>query len=99
MTRLLLLAPLLLSAPLAAQETRATATAKFSAEFAASDTDKDGALTRAEVAAAYAWAREQGQEVLHEPQVFPQYHARHYAAFWVDPHGFKIEVVSFEVVG
>lgn len=51
--------------------------------------------TRAEVHAAYEWALERGNDVLHEPQTFPQYHPDHYAVFWVDPHGFKIEVVSF----
>ncbi len=40
-----------LATPLAAQETRASAAAKFKAEFAASDTNKDGVLTRAEVQA------------------------------------------------
>ncbi|MBJ6122546.1 EF-hand domain-containing protein [Sphingomonas mollis] len=39
------------AAPLSAQETRASAAAKFSREFAASDTNKDGVLTRAEVQA------------------------------------------------
>jgi len=51
--------------------------------------------TRAEVRAAYEWARARGDEVLDEPQTFPQYHPLHYAAFWLDPHGFKLEVVSF----
>ena len=44
--------------------------------------------------AACACARQHGDEVLDEPQVVPQYHPRHFAACWVDPHGFKIEVVS-----
>ena len=48
-----------------------------------------------EVDAAYEWARQHGDEVLDEPQIFPQYHPRHFAAYWVEPHGFKIEVVSF----
>lgn len=51
--------------------------------------------TRAEVRAAHAWALERGNDVLYEPQTFPQYHPKHYAAYWVDPHGFKLEVVSF----
>lgn len=46
----LLSAPALLSVPARAQETRASAIAKHDAEFAASDTNKDGALSRAEVA-------------------------------------------------
>ena len=40
-----------LSAPAFAQETRTTAAAKFNREFAASDKNKDGNLTRAEVQA------------------------------------------------
>lgn len=54
--------------------------------------------TREDVDAAHAWARDRGDEVLHEPRTFPEYHARHYATFWLDPHGFKLEVVSFESV-
>jgi catechol 2,3-dioxygenase-like lactoylglutathione lyase family enzyme len=34
--------------------------------------------------------------VLHDPRTFPEYHADHYATYWIDPHGFKLEVVSFE---
>ena len=51
--------------------------------------------TRAEVHAAHEWALERGNAVLHEPQTFPQYHPDQYAVYWVDPHGFKLEVVSF----
>lgn len=47
-----LLLPLLaLAAPAAAQETRESAAAKFSREFKATDADKDGAWSRAEVRA------------------------------------------------
>ena len=38
-----------LATPALAQETRASASAKFKTEFAASDTNQDGVLTRAEV--------------------------------------------------
>ena len=34
-------------------------------------------------------------EILDAPANFPQY-GRHYAAYWLDPHGFKLEVVSFQ---
>ena len=51
--------------------------------------------TRAEVDAVHEWARWRGDEVLHEPQVFPDYHPLHYATYWLDPHGFKLEAVSF----
>ncbi len=40
-----------LAMPALAQETRASVSAKFKAEFAARDTNKDGVLTRAEVQA------------------------------------------------
>lgn len=52
--------------------------------------------SRREVDAAYAWARDRGDEVLARPRTYPEYHPDHYAAFWLDPHGFKVEVVSFE---
>jgi catechol 2,3-dioxygenase-like lactoylglutathione lyase family enzyme len=55
--------------------------------------------TRAAVDAAHRWALERGDEVLHEPQTFPQYHPNHYAVYWVDPRGFKLEVVSFAATG
>ena len=41
----------IIASPVSAQETRASASAKFKAEFAASDTNKDGVLTQAEVQA------------------------------------------------
>lgn len=47
-----LLVPLLVvAAPLSAQETQASAAARFSREFAVSDLNKDGVLTRPEVSA------------------------------------------------
>lgn len=50
MPRLILLLILLaLPAPAFAQETQATAAAKYSREFAATDLNKDGVLTKAEV--------------------------------------------------
>lgn len=52
--------------------------------------------TLGQVDAAYVWARDRGDEILHAPRIFPEYHQDHYAGFWLDPHGFKIEVVSFE---
>ncbi|MPV37461.1 VOC family protein [Georgenia subflava] len=55
--------------------------------------------SRQEVEAAHAWAHERGDEILHAPRTFPEYHPDHYATYWLDPHGFKLEVVSFEHVG
>lgn len=52
--------------------------------------------THAEVEAAHAWAIAGGDEILHEPQTFAEYHPLHYATFWIEPRGFKVEVVSFE---
>jgi catechol 2,3-dioxygenase-like lactoylglutathione lyase family enzyme len=52
--------------------------------------------TRAAVRAAHEWVVGRGNEVLHEPQIFPQYHPNHYAVYWLDLHRFKLEVVSFE---
>ena len=52
---------------------------------------------RREVDAAYAWARARGDEVLHEPRTFREYHPDHYAAFWLSPQGYRLEVVSFKV--
>jgi catechol 2,3-dioxygenase-like lactoylglutathione lyase family enzyme len=42
---------------------------------------------------ALAKAIELGSERILEAQVFPQYHANYYAAFWYDPHGFMLEAV------
>lgn len=55
--------------------------------------------THAEVDAAHAWAIAAGDEILYQPQTFAQYHPLHYATFWLDPRGFKLEVVSFEKAG
>jgi catechol 2,3-dioxygenase-like lactoylglutathione lyase family enzyme len=52
--------------------------------------------SRQAVHAAHSWARDHGDQVVHEPRTFPEYHPDHFATFWLDPHGFKIEVVSFE---
>jgi catechol 2,3-dioxygenase-like lactoylglutathione lyase family enzyme len=49
--------------------------------------------TRADVRAVHQWALEQGDEVLHEPREFPQYHSGYFAVFWTDPNGIMLEVV------
>jgi catechol 2,3-dioxygenase-like lactoylglutathione lyase family enzyme len=48
--------------------------------------------SRAIVREAHQWARAQNAEILDEPRDFPEY-GRHYATYWLDPHGFKLEVV------
>jgi catechol 2,3-dioxygenase-like lactoylglutathione lyase family enzyme len=54
--------------------------------------------TRAEVNRVYEWVVERGDEVLHSPRVFPEYGETFYATFFLDPHGFHLEVVTFEKV-
>jgi catechol 2,3-dioxygenase-like lactoylglutathione lyase family enzyme len=51
--------------------------------------------TRAVVREAHAWARARDAEILHEPREFPEY-GQHYATYWLDPHGFMLEVVCHE---
>ena len=54
--------------------------------------------SRAVVREAHDWAVGRGSEVVHAPRDFPEY-GRHYATFFLDPHGFMLEVVSFEPEG
>ncbi|GGB20423.1 hypothetical protein GCM10011380_07490 [Sphingomonas metalli] len=81
MTRLLpagaLIVAALLPAAASAQETRASAAAKFSREFAASDTNKDGSLSRAEVKARI------GQMGSGAKKIDPV-HAERLAGLWFD---------------
>jgi len=49
--------------------------------------------TRAEVDVVHEWVRNRNDEVLHRPRVFPQFGEHYYATYFLDPHGFKIEVV------
>lgn len=49
--------------------------------------------SRAIVREAYEWARSRNAEILHEPREFPEY-GQHFATYWLDPHGIKLEVVS-----
>ena len=51
--------------------------------------------SRAIVREAHEWARAQGAEVVHEPREFPEY-GTHYATYWLDPHGFMLEVVCHD---
>ena len=54
--------------------------------------------SRAVVREAHDWAVARGSEVVHAPRDFPEY-GRHYATFFLDPHGFMIEAVCFEPEG
>jgi catechol 2,3-dioxygenase-like lactoylglutathione lyase family enzyme len=47
-----------------------------------------------DVDAAHAAAVEAGAEVLHAPRLWPQYHPRYYATFFLDPDGFRLEVAT-----
>ena len=48
---------------------------------------------RAAVRAFFEAAKAAGAEVLHEPRVFPEYHASYYGAFVRDPDGNNVEAV------
>ena len=52
--------------------------------------------TRADVHRVHEWASSQGHEVVHAPALFPEYHERFYATFFLDMHGFMLEAVSYE---
>lgn len=73
---LMLAAALTCAAPAAAQETRASAVGKLDAEFAASDTNKDGFLTPAEVVARMKRMKVRGREM-------DDTHARRLAALFM----------------
>jgi catechol 2,3-dioxygenase-like lactoylglutathione lyase family enzyme len=51
--------------------------------------------SRAIVREACEWARAQGADILHEPRDFPEY-GRHYATYWLDPHGIMLEALCAE---
>ena len=51
------------------------------------------AADRRTVRAFFAAATARGAEVLHEPRVWPEYHADYYGAFVRDPDGNNVEAV------
>ena len=51
------------------------------------------APSRAAVQAFFGCAVAHGAEVLHEPQLWPEYHATYYEAFVRDPDGNNVEAV------
>jgi catechol 2,3-dioxygenase-like lactoylglutathione lyase family enzyme len=51
---------------------------------------------RAAVRAFFDAATASGAEVLHEPRVWPEYHATYYGAFVRDPDGNNVEAVCHE---
>jgi catechol 2,3-dioxygenase-like lactoylglutathione lyase family enzyme len=50
--------------------------------------------SREDVDAAHAAAVATGAEILHPPTLWPRYHPEYYAAFFLDPDGFRVEVAS-----
>lgn len=54
--------------------------------------------TRSAVHHVHDWVIGRGDEVLHAPRLFPEYGDNFYATFFLDPHGFHLEVVTFEKV-
>lgn len=52
--------------------------------------------TRSGVHRVHQWAAERDHEILHEPKLFPEYHPRFYATFFLDMHGFMLEAVTYE---
>ena len=50
--------------------------------------------SRADVDAIHAAAVEAGAEVLHAPQLWPEYAEDYYATFFLDPDWFRIEVAT-----
>ena len=49
--------------------------------------------SRAAVHEVHAKVQALGSEVVHPPQLFPQYRPSYYATFWLDPEGFMLEAV------
>ena len=51
------------------------------------------AESRATVHRLHRKALDLSSEIVHPPQLFPQYRPYYYATFWLDPEGFMLEVV------
>jgi catechol 2,3-dioxygenase-like lactoylglutathione lyase family enzyme len=49
--------------------------------------------SRALVERVHEWVRARGDEVIHEPREFPEYHPGYYATFWYGLEGFMLEAV------
>jgi catechol 2,3-dioxygenase-like lactoylglutathione lyase family enzyme len=52
--------------------------------------------TRAEVHRIHEWARDRGDEIRGTPNAFPQFGPHFYATYFLDPHGFLVEVLCHE---
>src|SRR3954451_4259572 len=51
------------------------------------------APSRAAVDEVFGLAKAAGAEILHEPRIWPEYHAGYYGAFFRDPDGNNVEAV------
>ena len=49
--------------------------------------------SRSAVHTVHTTALELGSEIIHPPQLFPQYRPHYYAVFWYDPEGFMLEAL------
>jgi catechol 2,3-dioxygenase-like lactoylglutathione lyase family enzyme len=52
--------------------------------------------THADVHRLHDWARDRGDEIRGAPKALPQFGTNYYATYFLDPHGFMIEVVCLE---
>jgi catechol 2,3-dioxygenase-like lactoylglutathione lyase family enzyme len=55
------------------------------------------APSRAAVDEVFELAKGAGAEILHEPRIWPEYHAGYYGAFFRDPDGNNVEAVHHTV--
>ncbi|GAA3238366.1 VOC family protein [Actinocorallia longicatena] len=49
--------------------------------------------SRADVHRVHAWAVARGDDVVHQPREFAEYHEGYFAVFWTGPDGFMLEAV------
>jgi catechol 2,3-dioxygenase-like lactoylglutathione lyase family enzyme len=52
--------------------------------------------TRGDVHRLHEWARDRGDEIRDTPKALPQFGPDYFATYFLDPHGFMIEVVCVE---
>jgi len=55
--------------------------------------------TREEVHRVHEWVVARGDEVLNQPKPWPEYGENFYATYFLDPHGFMLEVVCLSPPG
>jgi catechol 2,3-dioxygenase-like lactoylglutathione lyase family enzyme len=55
--------------------------------------------TREQVHRVHEWVVARGDEVLNEPKPWPEYGQNFYATYFLDPHGFMLEVVCLSPSG